>query len=398
MAVVSTLGGGGSVLGGSAGLGGGGGEGPTGTNFLIQSPFFRVLAGGEELDGVIGGSVDLGMDIAVPTATVTLLTDPGISHYTEIQIIAGAGQNNIGRFRGLLRTKGYNLRGEYTLQLRGMLSRAEEYQQPAGDPIISDVEPGLPLRLLIPNDLTTDENIVLAALNQVPSLSVDPADIHGTGTVLGGLAEFDLTWNMRQTALDYIQNIDRVSLGYRTFESLDGRIYRVQVFGYPNSNQEHLFQEGYDIWEADGTRTVEQLYNAAYVEGYNLGGSGIIALQVQESNDFQPESQPHVFQFSSPLIERIEDEELGFGFSCRSVANWLLSEYNREVVRVNLTTFRDWELGPGQTIGVLSPHTGLTEPVFIQHLRIQFGPRQFIQVVQGLGGGDPGNYATPPIR
>ena len=406
MPFVSDAGGGGSGL-GSVGTGiGAAPTSPTGPPWL-QAPFLQVFANDVPLPNAIGATVVLGLDVTVASATVELTENPLVSQNSDIVIVAGTGPHNVQRFQGRVKRTRANLWPHtFSLICRGRLSLAAEYKQAVGatlpDFFISALNSRIPIVGVSMADILngadpTDENYVLGVLNMVPGLNVDPADIHGTGHLFGLAASRELLWAPHVSALAQCQKLDEVSLGYRLFEGPSGRIFRTQVYGYPTTSADATFTEGVDVLEASGERSIEDLINASYVQGYIFGANpGLIGSYIQESNDFQPEDDPHIDPFSSTLIE---DNEFA-----AEVAQWRLTERNRETVDVQLVTFRDDLLLPGRTIAVNLPHANVTEPVWIQHVEIEVraSPILFQQTIRGTGGGrasddnDGAGSYTPP--
>lgn len=377
---------------------------------------------------VLEATINYGFDIGVATAEIQLTEDPNVSNYSKVQIFTGCDQNstniNALRFTGLfLRTEATMWPHVYTMVCRGNLYLAMQYRQAnsagipssllsegtlPGQPLIdfTDDQTGITTHGYVSGTLgvdTNDQNIVYSILQQVPVLGpmVDSADINGTGLMV--VASFwDLLWPPYKSAWDMIQLLDQSFLGYRTYEDLGGVIRREQVFGYPHGVSDTQFTEGVDIWEASGTRTVEPLINGVYVEGIVDSRSGlpngIIYAYLQSANPFQSADQPVIEQFRGSLIETSDQIETGDApsaiplLNADRVAEWRLAEGNRQLVNVQLTTFRDDLIKIGHTIAVLSHHAAVEEPVWVQHVTIKVSstPAIWQQTISGLGGGVPG--------
>jgi hypothetical protein len=371
----------------------------------LQQPFIDVITGsGAHVPGVVSVEIIYGLDIAVSQATVILDRDPLLANNTDVNIICGAGTHNIKRFRGLYKMRESSMWAprQFRMVCEGKLGLAARYQQTKGLGVPSFINQRIPVVGLGLFDLLqgadpTDQNITLAALNRVPGLDVDPADIHGTGRLFGQFAWRDLTWQPGVYCLNYIQELEKVCLGYRTYEN-PNRIMRTQVFGYPTNVSDATFTEGIDIWEATGQRSILDLVNASYVEGYPVGGiQGLLYAYVVEGNDFQSADQPVTDTFSSPLIDGVNGDTSRPNPT--DVANWRLTERNREQVSITLTTFRDDLLFIGRTIAVNVPHAAVTEPVWLQRVEIRASatPALWQQTLIGKGGGTPGTYTPPPV-
>lgn len=362
-----------------------------------------------------------------------------LSNFSQIIIYCDAGtpgrvwppgtptlENHPMRFNGLfLRTEATFDPHVFSLVCRGNLYRADQFRSAAfGEypPFIRQlfVTGGAPLgrylfditveNTLVPGILGqptgTDQAIVVGILQSVPDLVINSADIGGTGRVFGTVSAREMIWPPFRSALEMVQLFDQVCLGFRTFETMAGRIVRTQVFGYPSDTATAQFTEGVDIWEGRGTRSVEQLINTAYVEGATIPGAqaGLIYALIHAANPFQ--ATPVLEQFASSFIEGvpfIEGDDnpninpnavsvVGGILNPVDVALWRLAERNRELVNIQFVTFRDDPFFPGYTITVNSPHMAVTEPVWLQRveLRVTTNPVLFQQTLYGVGGGLPG--------
>lgn len=407
---------------------------------VYQQPRLLVILNGNTvLNHVIGATISYGLDVGIASATIELTEVPVVGDYSKFSLIQIYCDASLTIIDPPLRFTGYYLHTRATLDphvwqmiCRGTLYLADQYRQASfiapypysGGPVPPSVvnqsgvpvgQALIPLTLpngtvipgLTPNPTATDQEIVLAILNRVPGLQpfVDPAKIGGTGKVFGRIAYLDLVWPPYRSALSQIQQFDQVCLGYRVFESLGGQIHRSQIYGYPSSIADTTFTEGIDIWSGQGDRSIETLINGCIVEGSPTSlstANGLIFDYVQQSNPFQAESNPVIDQFSSPLIETCSFMiAAGINVDAMSaydVALWRLSERNRELVNYQLTTFRDAMLYPGRSIALNSPHMGVTEPVWMQHIeiRVSSDPALFQQTITGVGGGLPDYTASAP--
>jgi hypothetical protein len=256
----------------------------TGPPVWNSRPYAEVRVGGTTVTiGIRSVDISMGLDVSFATATVEFYENPMISQGTEVQIICGAGPFNASRFRGIVRRTRSNLWPHtFSLIVQGMLSLADKYKQSvmAGQPSfitqrlpyaglsifdimgqLVDSSDSEAVAAAIPDLQSTDENYIRAVLSYVPGLNVDPADIQGTGHVFGTAAWRDLSWPPYVAALAQCRKLDEVSLGYRLFESLNGRVMRTQVYGYPNNVSDVTFTEGVDVLTAVGDRSIEDLFN-----------------------------------------------------------------------------------------------------------------------------------------
>lgn len=383
---------------------------------IVRTTFLQVTVGGTVLTNVLSARVSLGFDLAVAEASVVLASEPtGTSYNDLVQISMGAGtgstaetpgtdggDGNVLRFTGLLKQYDRTLfPRSITLVARGPLSRAGEYRNQYSATTVAALQsagiPGLTVTELMAGTTATDQALVAAALQRVPNLDVDAGNIDGTGTDLGGLPPNALCWAYQETALAFIQKIDAASQGFRTFESIRGVIFRVQISGWPGSGPaEFTFTEGVDIFDGRSTRTIMELKNCARVDGYDFGiGAGIITFSAPGANDIQGESSdnPQEIQFSTSLAGHINSGP-GIGFACEDIADYLLAEWNRELVRVTLTTPLDYIIGPGQTHLVQGDGDGnpgrlaVAEALWVQRVDITVSDNgEFSQSITYIGGG-----------
>lgn len=403
MALVSTLGGGSSTLGNvQPGLGG-----PYTT--FVRNTYLSATLAGVTLSNVISARVSLGLDLAVSEAQVVLASEPSTGSYDDtVTITMGAGTNNVRRFTGLLKQYERGLfPREITLVCQGNLSKAANYKPFVADSaasaqLLAALQSagvnGLLIGELMGSNYTTaaDEDIVFAILQRA-GVSVDQSKIGGTGTDLMNLPPDATTWPFSESALSRIHTIDAASQGYRTFESINGVIYRAQIKGWPgNQTPQFTFTEGQDISRGKSTRTMLEFKNVVRVDGYNFGaGVPAIVSVVDESGG----GTEYELDYSTPLAGHVSGA--GAGFATDDIANYLIAEWNRELVRVTLTTPRDDVIGPGQTHLVQGPggtadrlHVG--EPLWVQRVDIEVDSRgTFRQTMTYLGGGVADGIGPP---
>lgn len=366
--------------------------------------YLSVTLNGTVLTNVRSARVSLGFDQAISEASVVLAAEPAGSgtYDDDVSISMGAGPNNVLRFSGLFKQYDRTLwPRSVTLIARGRLSKAAEFKNTytiaEAAALQSSGIPGVTASELLGVATATDQTLVFAALQRVDGLDVDPANIGGTGTDLGGLPPDALAWGYDETALSFIQKIDSSSQGFRTFESIGGTIYRAQIAGWPGASgtEDFTFTEGLDISDGRSTRTILEQRDTARVDGYDYGiGAGTITFSST------PTSNPKVIQFSTSLAGHI-NSGAGIGFACEDIANYLLSEWDRELVRITLTTPRDDVIGPGQTHLVttasgIPDRFGTAEPMWVQHVEISVDEKgRFRQTITYLGGGVADGFDAP---
>ena len=240
-----------------------------------------------------------------------------------------------------------------------------------------------------------------------------PANVGGTGKALGSevldpeqvLTPSPFTWAEGAAGLDYIEQLDAVSVPdaatgrYRTFESLNGEVYRIPIVTLPDAAADFSFTEGVDVLDARINRDPAGAANRVTVTGAPNPARGYADVGTDVTVSWEarwtsgsatapylppglpngPEGYPAVnASFSSQMIEKSTIAEAGNVISCQAVANFLLGEYNTAVDVLELSTPRDDLLGPGQTIHLDSPRLGLTDATrhyWLQHLEVTFDER-----------------------
>lgn len=157
-----------------------------------------------------------------------------------------------------------------------------------------------------------------------------------------------------------------------------------------------------DILDGNFSRSITDTRNYFLVTGYDDGsGAGPESFALQDSNTFQSSGTKHTYRLSSPLIERSNDADAGTGMSCQKVADAVSMEFNREIVKGWLTTYRDDALGIAQTHLVQAPgglagRLGVAEKLWVQSLDISVDEQGLTQRIGYLGGGAPDTALPDP--
>lgn len=347
----------------------------------------QVNFNGTTLNNVVSFRWSLGYDLATGEAEIVLpaVSDAG-TYYDDVTIIVDGAV----RWSGLLYQWDYRLYPRAVSMIcKGRLARADDFRLPQNSSV---QDKGLAL-----TDLTggpaSDQDIVSAVLSYI-GLDTNGGSIGGTGRTLGTIAPEEYVWAYSDSALSYIHKIDAVSLGYRTFESVGGQIYRVQISGRPEGSPEFTFTEGEDIAEGSTNRTVTEAYNAVRIGGYAVGDYADPRVwYVVESNPFQSASNPRVFSQDNSMIERRAESSPGEGISCEALANYWISELNREIVKVTMRTPRADVIGPGQIhlvqgAGGAADRLGVGELLWVQRCDGELTQSgAFSQTMTYVGGG-----------
>jgi hypothetical protein len=351
----------------------------------IRETELVVTVGGHIVSNAIAVTASLGYDMNYGQATVTIAGEqPDMTYYDTVTIRVSAGGDTHTWFSGLLVQVEFTLYPRtLALQCRGRMFMLEQFKMqgeinPADGAVFLDDITGGP---------ATDQTIVSTVIDTV-GLSLNGGSIGGTGTIMGTVAPEEFGWKSGESALSYIQRIDSISLGYRTFESTGGSIYRTQVSSVPSGGTDMSFTAGVDIAEGKNTRSVTEAFNAVRVGGYAVGDYADPRVWYAEgSADVVTGTQ--VYSFNSPMIERRADSSPGQGISTEAVANYWLGEVNREIIKLTMTTPRNDDIGPGQIHQINNgSRLNISERLWVQRVDKSYTTSGAVsQSITYIGGG-----------
>jgi len=373
----------------------------------VRTTQLEVYVDGDHDASAFAATCSFGFDQRYAEATVRR-TGGGtvaVGYWSPIEIRMGTtpGEGAAVRFVGYVvpvENQLYPVEG--LLACKGRLYRAAFVRNPAaGGTLLADPALG-----------ATDEAQVQLVLNAC-GVPVVAANLGGTGKSLGTetldpqqvLAPSPFMWAEGQAGLDYIEALDAVSVPddasgrYRTFESLDGTVYRTLLATAPAGTPDFSFTEGEDVLEARITRDPAGAANRVTVTGaptperaYVDAGDDVTlswTARFTAATGFAPYLPPGLpdapegfpaisASFASPLIEKSEVADPGDVLACEAVAQFLLTEYNAVLDTLEFSTPRDDLLGPGQTIHLHSPRLGITDAdqhYWLQHLEVTVDER-----------------------
>lgn len=389
----------------------------TGSSAIVRALTLQASVGSTPITNLLSARVSFGFDVRTSQATFVTATKPSCTYDDVVTITLGAGTNDLARFVGLVRDFQYSQTPPgVTTVCKGWLTRADEYENTEDPQLVA----GLTISDLVGTDTATSTDIVKAVLDR-SGTPYDASNIDGTSTIYGDAFDPFIWRNGAsdnplidlisggETAIAYIERYDAIDAvfdsgagtggRYSTFETLpdvlSNTVFRTLIGGRPWATEDFTFTEGVDILNGQFERSISQTRNYFSVTGYDYGdGTGPVSFSLQDSNDFQPVTTKHTQRSSSPMIERGEDAEPGTGMSCETVANALSLEYNREIVKGWIDTYRDDALGIGQvhmvrTVSGLPGWLGVGEKLWVQSLDITIDDQGFTQRVAYIGGGLP---------
>jgi hypothetical protein len=214
----------------------------------------------------------------------------------------------------------------------------------------------------------TDVEIITAVLTTYCGLGARLGTIGGLGRDLGTINPDGFVWKRGQSALAFIESIDAMSLGFRTFETLGGVIVRRFVSPRnPWTSSLSSLTRGVDILEGAGaSRTIKDAKNRIIVEGWNDG----VWKRVWQVLGAHPAPPPGItvdtFKISNPMIELQGDLNPTAGVSCREVAEYLFGERGHVIIEAQIPTWRDDSYAPGYAVSVTDPTLGLAQSVWVR--------------------------------
>jgi hypothetical protein len=364
----------------------------------IRQPHIAVTLNGTALTGVLAATARVGYTLRTSQAELIVRTLPaGLAPWQPVTIALGAGSGTVAtRFTGYAvscETELYPL--GYKITCRGGLQRAAQ------------MEAGSNVDFSFYRHGCKDERIVSILLGWTGS--VDPATgwdgpvlpgIEGTGRRLGKVSSTPgFFWWAGETVLSFIEKLDAVCLGYRTFDAPTG-IVRKQISMLPTGAPDWTFTEGVDIFRAGLADEILDARNRVIVDGYNgdygsVNPNDRINFAVSAANPYllNPDNTQAYYThiFASNLIELKEtmgwDTGEPVGLTCREVAEWLLAELNRRALRVTLTTYRDDPVLPGDVVEVVSPsRLGVNQLFWVQEVGTAINQQnQFTQTLTCIG-------------
>ncbi|HKE95940.1 MAG TPA: hypothetical protein VKB34_16650, partial [Povalibacter sp.] len=266
--------------------------GPTPPVPTVRTVSLMVTMASTVLNDVISARGEVSADSGWPTCSVFVkdypyvdndpnpITGVPLDEEETITVVAGAG-NNVTRFTGRVRRfRPSAFPRAIEIVATGTLAYANEWAPK------EDIRFGFDF---FGDSGATDEELIQYALDQVPGVSYSSGNIDGTGTTLavepGVWAAFD--WKAGTTAWSYIQNVDRATL-FRTYQTRDGTIRRVQMIGHPDSTEDFTLANEDILEGASGDRNTEQTRNCVEVKGHDYGtGTDITLGSATGTNSFQ---------------------------------------------------------------------------------------------------------------
>lgn len=360
---------------------------------------------------ILSASCDYGYDIHVATAKVTFrgaqasggapFAVQGFNYWDTVSLSMGVTYTygtppgtpagTVVRFRGLVTGFSYTMYpGTIVMECRGFLVLADEYENTNG-PTGTNTYGGTNIcgtgLIDAPASITasTTDCIVKQVLTQCGCTSgywqQSGSDyvIQGVGNVLGTLAQQDYLWAQDESGLAYLERIEEIAEGFRTYDQLGGYVTRTQVdtiIPMSPSSPYAPFTEGVDILIGSSPRSVIPVKNRIVVQGWTPPNGITLGLSVQASSTYVPGGSGNYVpeDLTSRLLECNLDGDIGsgVGISCHAAGTWLLGQLNQLQVKLDLTTYRDDLIYPGTLIELTSLDLDLVSAyLWIQHVHVE---------------------------
>lgn len=360
----------------------------------IDARTFTVTVDGTDIsDDVLSLRLRFGFDLRVSEAEVTIRQYPvsaSIDYWKALVIDCGrVGTGCTGsyrRFDGYVYDLDYSL-WPYAVKIigRGPLVLAQRVKVPEDDEadgttsLTAEYEaPGIDMSLNPDTEAEwTDAEMVTWVLGKC-GLAGRLGQIGGVGRLLGSYAFDQFVWRRGQSGLEFLESLDQIALGQRTFERLGGQIVRAQTgFFAPFSQVEATFNEGADLLEgATLNRSAKDARNRVVVQGWDDGGGAMLAVETAGHPAPPPGVAWETEFLSSPLIELDEPAIDGYGLSCREVAQWLIGEVSHTWIEATFPTWRDDPVSPGDVVYLNSPHLGPNnQSMWVKHVEVEIDER-----------------------
>lgn len=360
------------------------------TTIIRGNSTVRVRINGVQITPIIRCQTTFDFGIRVAKAEVMVPVFPaGLKEWDPVDIEMGPSPSTTYH-----RFSGYFLEPDWTPFPRAVtlvcyapLVRAERKKG-----VIDDANPdGLDLSNAGAGQ--TDQAMVQFLLEQsgVPNLTIG-----GTGKLLGTFADDQFFWDSRTSALSFIESLDEICLGFRTFSTPAGSTIRKQITATPASTPALTFTEA-DIEDGSHRSTVLEVINRWTVTGYD----DLAATVSQDSPFLMPGETVAEEEFGSPKIEREFDSDPGDGLSCEEVARWKVQETNRRQHVVSFRTPRHELIAPGMTVKVESARLNVNTLLWVRGVDCEIDEAgvfsQHLTCVGGEGSTAPLDTLAPPI-
>lgn len=249
------------------------------------------------------------------------------------------------------------------------------------------------------NTLETDDSAIRRVLGPPEGVQggcgfgVNAQTIQGLGEVLGDVDEAHLYWEVDQSAMEYIDSIDAISLGFRTYALASGTIYRRKIEINPQTvGFVYWFQEGVDILDGSMDKSILDPKNEITVEGF--GDTG---------NASPDDEDPFYWRRNTYWIRYLQLKAAIAGgiVNPTTVAEWIQSQINRPIIKVTFSTHLPIHFNSQEVIRLTSPTLEVDQNMWVQSVNITLDPTgQFTQTLTCISELGPNQRRTvvPPVE
>ncbi len=337
-----------------------------------QQIAFTVLVNGAEIPYVTAVSSAASMEQQVSTCTFTVTERPKTAEIgDDVQVYASSGGAAELIFRGLLFGHGWETSAGTLVQIPcvGILDRLRRKW-------------GGPDRAY----LNQDDAAVIRNLIEARGIPSSRHHIESSGWTLATIQT--LIAAKGKPFLPIINEIDLVA-GYKTFDDLDGAIYRLRYGALPGDPTAYL-QYGQDGLRISRSRKPDNIRNHWLVKGFTYQGVPVQgefqAVNVTLDALVEPQFRPHLNDdtLSSDLIETNP--------KAQSVAERCVSDFNKTDQSFDITlTPNGTRFRLGQNIAIQYPPLEAGATVICQSIKHELTPNSWVIGLRTDGG----TLATP---
>lgn len=364
-----------------------------GSGLAVRRPVCKVMIDGRELFPWFEVTMTRGLDQPMATCEITVphpLPD-WVKLWSRVQIIAGAGPAGDTKTWGAqVRFTGYINTFSTQLWPPAKILHCQDVLWIAANSYWPEE-----VSFLYETDGHAVESI-LATIgydDHVYHPGVDSTT--GTDQKLDDIEEAPLSWELGESALEAIQKIDAISLGWRTFATAGGHIVRRLIDTTPLAETSYWeFKEGVDI--LDGTMDEEIIDPKQEITQTGWDGTTTVSTDPNDDpfawwkNTYWIRFEWLKQHYHHPGEVLIPQERL----------EWILSQINQRLIRVSFSTFLDMPFAGQEVIKLVSPTLEVEQQFWVQNVSIQIGvDGSWTQTLAGVSRVEHQNrhIVQPPI-
>jgi hypothetical protein len=368
-------------------------------------------------------SVRYDLSHRVSEATLSLTSwPPGVQYWDYITVWAGlaprvpSGPDDPATHGGLERFAGYVWDPSFdlwtpraTMLARGPLILADRMRVPTDEELDAVSSPPLTVDYSAPGiDMSRNpdtsaawrgQDMITWALTK-SGLAAKIGPIGGTDHILGSAAFDQFVWRRQESALQFVEKLDAISMGYRTYDAMPctcadpvKNVLRTRIDMLPDvENVVCTFWEGRDLFAGSSLQRAPSLIrNCVRVEGWNPG-TGPMVYVATGAHPVPPADWPVGVTYldtetiSSGLIELDlppDPQTYDQGISAKEIADWTLAQRLHDWWTMTAVTWRDDPITAGNSIYVNAPHLGgdlaCNQAWWVQAVEVTVGPGSFRQ-------------------